>query len=134
MLHQSRYLFDLPVSFAVIGVLFVTIFKVLPDVKIAWRDVWPGAALTAFLFAIGKFAIGFYIGKSISASVYGAAGSLVILVAWVYYSGIILYIGAEITRVHCKEFGSQACAVAARDAEREDELRAGQREGLPAKS
>lgn len=98
---------DFLISFVVITLLFATIFKVLPDAKIDWSDVWAGAGLTAFLFTLGKFLIGFYIGKTISASVYGAAGSLVIMVAWIYYSGLILYFGAEFTHAYCKEHGSR---------------------------
>lgn len=105
------HLVDFLISFLVITVLFATIFKVLPDVKIAWADVWAGAGLTAFLFTLGKFLIGFYIGKTISTSVYGAAGSLVIMVAWIYYSGLILYFGAEFTNIYCREHGSQKAAV-----------------------
>jgi membrane protein len=83
------------------------IFKTLPELKIAWSDVWMGAALTASLFAVGKFVIGFYIGKSVPASSYGAAGSLVIVVAWIYYSALILYFGAEFTQVYAHAFGSR---------------------------
>lgn len=118
------HIFDLLISFVVITILFATIFKVLPRIIIAWNDVWVGAAITSLLFAVGKFVIGFYIGKSISASVYGAAGSLIILVAWIYYSGIILYFGAEFTRVYSKEFGSHAGEEATRQAEQKDEPRA----------
>src|ERR1041384_574651 len=82
------------VSFAVIAVLFTLMFKYLPDVKIAWRDVWLGGALTAFLFTIGKFALGFYLGRSSVSSAYGAAGSLVIVLLWGYYSAQILFFGA----------------------------------------
>jgi len=78
-----------------ITVLFAMIFKLLPNTKIAWSDVWIGAALTSLLFTAGKFVIGFYIGKSVSASAYGAAGSLVVVVAWIYYSALILYFGTE---------------------------------------
>jgi membrane protein len=83
------------------------IFKLLPSVKIAWNDVWVGASLTSLLFTVGKFFIGFYIGTSVSASAYGAAGSLVIVVAWIYYSALLLYFGAEFTRVYAKKLGSQ---------------------------
>jgi membrane protein len=86
-------------SFLVISVLFAMIFKVLPDVKIRWKDVWFGAVLTAILFTIGKFAIGMYIGKSGIGSGYGAAGALVVLVTWVYYSSQLLILGAEFTQV-----------------------------------
>jgi membrane protein len=102
---------DLLFSVFFITVLFAMIFKVLPDAKIPWSDVWVGAAMTAILFTIGKFLIGFYIGKSVTASAYGAAGSLVIIVAWIYYCAQLLYFGAEFTRVYATERGSQ-CAVA----------------------
>lgn len=100
------HVLDLLVSGLVITTLFAMIFKILPDIKIAWNDVWPGAVLTAILFTTGKFAIGFYIGKSVSASAYGAAASLVIVVMWIYYSAFILYFGAEFTHVFSNEFGS----------------------------
>ena len=80
-------------------------FKVLPDAKVAWRDVWVGAALTALLFTIGKFAIGLYLGKSDVGSTYGAAGSLVIVLVWVYYSAQILLFGAEFTQVYANQVG-----------------------------
>ena len=94
------------VSFAVVTALFAMTFKLLPDVHIAWRDVWLGASVTALLFTIGKFLIGLYLGKSSIASAYGAAGSLVIIVVWVYYSAQILLLGAEFTKVYVKRRGS----------------------------
>jgi membrane protein len=103
VLHSIDFVF----SFVVIIVLFGMIFKTLPEAKIAWGDVWMGAALTALLFTIGKFVIGFYIGKSVPESSYGAAGSLVVVVAWIYYSALILYFGAEFTQVYAHEFGSR---------------------------
>jgi membrane protein len=99
---------DFLLSLLSITVLFAMIFKLLPNTKIAWSDVWIGAALTSLLFTAGKFIIGFYIGKSVSASAYGAAGSLVVVVAWIYYSALILYFGAEFTRVYARTLGSQA--------------------------
>jgi membrane protein len=102
-LHSLDFLFSL----FFITVLFALIFKLLPNVAIPWTDVWVGAALTSLLFTIGKFLIGFYIGKSVTASTYGAAGSLVIIVAWIYYSAQILYFGAEFTRVYATECGSR---------------------------
>lgn len=86
-------------TFLIVTLLFAAIFKVLPDAKVAWRDVWGGALLTAGLFSIGKLAISLYLGKSGLASGYGAAGSLVVLIVWVYYSAQILFFGAEITHV-----------------------------------
>ena len=94
------------VSFGVVTMLFAMIYKVLPDIKIAWRDVWLGAAVTAVLFNIGKFLIGLYIGKSSVASSYGAAGSFAVLLVWVYYSAMVLFIGAEFTQVYATTFGS----------------------------
>ncbi|WP_254513384.1 YihY/virulence factor BrkB family protein [Anatilimnocola floriformis] len=87
------------ITLFIVTLLFALIFKLLPDVKIAWRDVWFGAFLTAALFSIGKLAISLYLGKSGLASGYGAAGSLVVLLVWVYYSSQILFFGAEITHV-----------------------------------
>ena len=100
---------DVLFSFFFITVLFAMIFKLLPRVKIAWSDVWLGALLTSVLFTAGKFVIGFYIGKSISASAYGAAASLVVVVAWIYYSALLLYFGAEFTRVYSNRLGSNRC-------------------------
>jgi membrane protein len=88
------------VSFAVITVLFALMYKVLPSVKLQWRDVWVGGAVTSLLFGIGKFLIGLYIGKSSVASSYGAAGALVVLLVWVYYSAQIFLLGAEFTRAY----------------------------------
>jgi len=89
------YILNLVISFSVITVLFLLIFKVLPDAKTKFKDVLPGAIASSVLFMIGKFGISFYIGKSKIGTTYGAAGSLVILLLWVYYSAIILYLGAE---------------------------------------
>jgi membrane protein len=94
------------VSFGVITMLFALTFKLLPDVDIAWRDVWLGAAVTALLFTIGKLVIGLYLGKSGVASAFGAAGSLVVILVWVYYSAQILYFGAEFTKVWTRRRGS----------------------------
>jgi membrane protein len=82
------------------------IFKFMPDVKVGWRDVWAGAAMTALLFTAGKFAIGFYLGRSTVASAYGAAGSVIIVLLWVYYSAQILFFGAEMTQVYARKHGS----------------------------
>jgi membrane protein len=95
------------VSFAVVTLLFAMIYKFLPDVKIAWRDVAIGAAVTALLFTIGKFLIGLYLAKSSVASGYGAAGSLVILLLWTYYSAQIVFLGAEFTQVYASRYGSR---------------------------
>ncbi len=98
------------VSFGVVTVLFALIYKVVPDVKVAWRDVWIGAAVTAILFTIGKLAIGLYLGNSAPGSTYGAAGSLIVLLVWVYYSAQILFLGAEFTQVYANKFGSRIVA------------------------
>lgn len=87
-------------SFLLTTVLFAAIFQILPDRRVRWDDVWFGAALTSLLFTIGKFVIGFYIGTAGTASAYGAAGSLVVLLLWIYYSCLILFTGAEITRAY----------------------------------
>ena len=102
-IHAIDFLF----SVLFIAALMALIFKLLPDVKIAWGDVWVGAALTSLLFTAGKFLIGFYIGKSVTMSAYGAAGSVVIILAWIYYSAQLLYFGAEFTQVYSKKCGSQ---------------------------
>ncbi len=95
------------VSFSVFMLLFAMIFKVLPDAKVQWRDVWAGAFLTALLFTSGKFAIGLYLGRGSVGSAYGAAGSLVVLLLWIYYSAQILFFGAEFTKAYAKHFGSK---------------------------
>jgi len=95
------------VSFAFITLLFAMMYKFLPDVEIGWRDVWTGAVVTALLFTLGKFLIGLYLGKSSVASTYGAAGSLVIVLLWIYYSSQILFLGAEFTQVYATHYGSQ---------------------------
>jgi len=94
------------VSFAVITGLFSLLFKYVPDVEIAWRDVWIGAAVTALLFDVGKLLIALYLGMSGVSSAYGAAGSVVLMVIWVYYSTLILFLGAEFTEVRARLFGS----------------------------
>ncbi len=100
------YILDLIVSFVVITALFAVIFKVLPDAKTKWKDILPGALASGILFMIGKFVISFYIGKSNVGSTYGAAGSLVVLLLWVYYSAMILYLGAEFAKAWSAHKGS----------------------------
>jgi membrane protein len=95
------------VSFGVTTLLFALIYKVLPDVKIQWRDVWIGALVTSLLFTLGKAAIGWYLGRPGTTSTYGAAGSFVALLLWVYYSAQILFFGAEFTQVYAKAYGSR---------------------------
>lgn len=94
------------ISLAVITLLFAMMFRFLPDVKIAWRDVWIGAAVTALLFTVGKFLIGLYLGHSSAASVFGAAGSLAVVLLWIYYAAQILFFGAELTQVYARRYGS----------------------------
>ncbi len=100
------HIVELTFSFCVIAVLMAGIFRLLPDLKIEWRDVWLGAALTSLLFVLGKFALGIYFAKSAVGSSFGAAGSLVIVLLWVYYSAQILLFGAEFTQVYARERGS----------------------------
>ena len=94
------------ISLGVITLLFAAIFKVLPDAEVAWRDVWIGAIATGVLFVIGKFAIGFYLGQSNPGEAFGAAGSLAIVLIWVYYSAMILFFGAEFTQTWAEQRGS----------------------------
>lgn len=93
------------ISLLVIGALFAAIFKVLPDATIAWRDVWVGAAVTAVLFVVGKFLIGLYLGRSNPGQAFGAAGSLAVMLVWIYYSSMILLLGAEFTQVWAERRG-----------------------------
>ena len=109
LLPQSEFLLQIVnfvISFGIITLLFALIFKILPDVDIQWRDVGIGAAFTALLFTIGKLAIGLYLGNSGVSSTYGAAGSLVLVLLWVYYSAQILLFGAEFTQVYARRYGS----------------------------
>jgi membrane protein len=92
-------------DFAVVVLLFAMIFKFLPDVEIQWRDVWIGAVMTAILFGIGKWLLGFYLGSGAAGSAYGAASSLITLLLWVYYSSQILLFGAEFTQVYASRAG-----------------------------
>src|SRR5919106_4223609 len=100
------HLLDIVVSFVFVTALFAMIYKILPDARIQWRDVWVGAALTSFLFTVGKFLIGLYLGSSGVTSTYGAAGSLITVLLWVYYSSLIFFLGAEFTQVYAREYGS----------------------------
>lgn len=99
------YILNLVITFGVVTSLFCVIFKVLPDAKVKWKDVLSGAIATAILFMLGKFAISFYISKSNVGSTYGTAGSLVVLLLWIYYSSIILYFGAEFTKSYAMKYG-----------------------------
>ena len=97
---------DILVSFGFVTLLFALIYKYVPDVEIQWKDVWVGAALTAILFTVGKYLIGLYIGTSGVSSTFGAAGSLITILVWVYYSSLIFFLGAEFTRIYAMEYGS----------------------------
>jgi membrane protein len=99
------HLLNFALSFAVITVLFAAMFKVLPDARIAWKDVWVGGAATALLFMIGKFALGFYLGRSNPGEAYGAAGSLALILVWIYYASMIVLLGAEFTQVWAERRG-----------------------------
>ncbi|MEQ1752490.1 MAG: YihY/virulence factor BrkB family protein, partial [Prosthecobacter sp.] len=94
------------ISLLVVALLFALIFRLIPDTRITWKDVWLGALIAAVLFVLGKFVLGFYFGRSALASSYGAAGSLIIILVWVYYSAQILFFGAAFTRVYATRFGS----------------------------
>lgn len=96
---------DIALSLAIITILFASIYKFLPDAQIRWKDVWPGAILTAVLFTLAKFALGLYFGKSDPGSTYGAAGSIILIMLWVSYAGLILLFGAEFTQVYAKRYG-----------------------------
>lgn len=98
---------DSVITFIVTTFLFSLMFKMLPDAKIKWKDVLVGGLITAVFFTLGKLAIGYYLGSSDFATVYGAAGSVMIIMVWVYYSSIILYLGAEFTKVYAKMFGGK---------------------------
>jgi membrane protein len=95
------------ITFGLAVLLFATVFKVLPSVRLAWKDVAVGALITAVLFAVGKYAIGLYLGSSTTASTYGAAGSVIVVLLWVYYSAQVFLLGAELTRGYACRFGSR---------------------------
>jgi membrane protein len=97
---------SLLISLAVVTALFALIYKYIPDVEINWRDVWIGAIITAILFTIGRFALSIYLARAGVASAYGAAGALVLILLWVYYSAQVLFLGAEFTQVYANNYGS----------------------------
>ena len=101
------YIINLLLTLGITTLIFAVVFKVLPDARIKWKDVMAGAITTAVLFMLGKFGISFYISKTHVGSTYGTAGSLVILLLWVYYSAIILYFGAEFTKAYAIKYGAQ---------------------------
>lgn len=106
--HQLWVAINFLVSYGIVTLLFALIYKVLPDVDLAWRDVWVGAILTAGFFTLGKFLIGLYLGRSSVTSSYGAAGSVVIVMLWVYYSAQVMLFGAEVTQAWVRRYGSKA--------------------------
>ncbi len=98
---------DFIVSFGVVTALFAMIFKYMPDVKIPWSKVWIGAIVTALLFTAGKYLLGLYLGRASTSSAYGAAGSVIVILMWVYYASVILFAGAEFTQVYAKQTGAK---------------------------
>ena len=104
------YVLSYGLSLGLVAFVLAAIFKILPDVKISWRDVWIGALVTSVLFHLGKFGISLYIGKASVASSFGAAGSLAVLLVWIYYSSQIVLFGAEFTRVYANEYGTHVVA------------------------
>jgi membrane protein len=102
----SIQLADLVLSFLLITLLFALVYKVLPDVKVAWTDIWVGSAFTALLFSLGKCLVGLYLARSSISSAYGAASSLAVILMWFYYSAQVFFIGAEFTQVYANRYGS----------------------------
>lgn len=130
---------QLVLSTGIAILLFAAIFRILPDIRIAWRDVWVGAILTAILFVLGKFGLGIYLGKAAVGSAYGAAGSLVILLVWVYWSAQILFLGAEFTQVYARRYGSLRGDTSKQDARAnaakpEDRSKLATDDGVPAET
>ncbi len=117
------HLINVGVSLGIITFLFAMIYKVLPDTHVEWRDVWLGALVTAILFSLGKLGIGIYLGKTSIASSYGAAGSVAILLIWVYYSAQILFLGAEFTQVYASYRRERLKARTEHDAQAEQDPR-----------
>jgi membrane protein len=103
--ERAFAIMDLALSFTVLTVMFAAIYRFLPDAEIAWRDVWFGALVTSLLFVVGKFAIGFYLGRSAPGDAYGAASALAIILVWVYYAGMIVLFGAEFTQAWAERRG-----------------------------
>jgi membrane protein len=139
-LPQTEWLLGLinfVISLGAITVLFALMFKYVPDVKMAWSDVWLGAVVTAVLFTVGKTAIGIYLGNAGVTSTYGAAGSLVVLLLWVYYSAQVFFLGAEFTQVYANQYGSRVApdddALPISETERQQEglARDGGKKGQP---
>jgi membrane protein len=112
------HLVDFAASLVGVTLLFALLFKVVPDVEVGWRDVWIGAAASALLFAVGKLALGFFLGRGSFVSAYGAAGSLVAVLLWVYYTAQILFFGAELTQVQTARRRRVRASAGARPADR----------------
>ena len=131
-MHLLFQALHITVSFGIITLLFALMFKYVPDAKIAWKDVWFGAVVTTLLFIVGKFALGLYLGKSSVVSTYAAAGALLIVLLWVYYSAQIVFFGAEITQAYARAMGRgvQPSEHAERDEEKalQSEAKANDRE------
>lgn len=125
------HVLDVVVSFVVLALLFTAMLKYLPDAKIAWRDVWVGGVVTALLFVVGKFAIGFYLGRSKPGDAFGAASALAAVLVWAYYAGMIVLFGAEFTQQWAKRRGGgiEPKEGAVRVIEREEQLRPGRQSG-----
>jgi membrane protein len=121
---------NVALSLSVFTVVFAAIFQVLPDAKVRWRDAWVGAGITTLLFVLGKFLIGFYLGRSDPGQAYGAAGSLAVTLLWIYYSSFILLFGAEFTRAWAEAYGSgvEPEAGAVRTVRHKTMIRSGARE------
>ena len=103
--EPALHALDITLSFTVITVLFAAIFRFLPDAEVAWGDVWLGALVTSILFVVGKFVIGFYLGRSAPGDAYGAASALAIILVWIYYGGMIVLFGAEFTQAWAERRG-----------------------------
>ncbi len=116
-------------SFFIVTLLFALIYRLLPDVKLTWRDVFLGAVVTSLLFGVGKTLIGYYLGRTGAASAYGAAGSLVMLLSWVYYSALVFLLGAEFTRIYTAALGDQPAPQ--RGAKRADTIRPEEKANAP---
>ena len=101
---------DICLSIILLSLLFTMLYKVIPDVELSWKDVWVGGAITALLFTLGKYLLGLYLALGTVSSAYGAAGSLVVILLWVYYSSQLVFLGAEFTKVYSKRLGSQVAA------------------------
>ncbi|MBC7390990.1 MAG: YihY/virulence factor BrkB family protein, partial [Opitutaceae bacterium] len=128
-------IFDIVISIGVITVLFGALYKFLPDAKVKWRDVWVGSFLTSVLFVIAKFALGVYFGKSDPGSTYGAAGTIILIMLWVSYAGLILLFGAEFTQVYADKYGTKVMPTKGAefiDAQKTEETRQDRKENISA--